>query len=114
MFCSAQGRPAPKARAVGTENLGFLDAAKVLLKTVPFSVGIYWIILSVLHAFDYYGKYHERELRTSELEMRLAQAKLQALQMQLNSPFSFQHASHDFGAYAFGRGSRGSDGCEAQ
>jgi len=73
----------------GTENIGFLNAAKVLLKTMPFSIGIYWMILSVLHAFDYYRKYHERELRTSELETRLAQAKLQALQMQLNPHFLF-------------------------
>src|SRR5208337_4143696 len=40
-------------------------------------------------AFDYYRKYRERELRAIELEKLLAQAKLQALQMQLNPHFLF-------------------------
>ena len=73
----------------GTATIGFGDAARVLLKTLPFSIGIYWLILSALHAFDYYRKYHERELRNSELETHLAKAKLQALQMQLNPHFLF-------------------------
>src|SRR5207244_3981581 len=49
----------------------------------------YWVIVAVSHAFDYYRKYRERELRTAELEKRLVQAKLQALQMQLNPHFLF-------------------------
>ena len=73
----------------GTATIGFTDAARVLLKTLPFSIGIYWLILSALHAFDYYRKFHERELRNSELETHLAKAKLQALQMQLNPHFLF-------------------------
>jgi len=47
------------------------------------------VIVAVSHAFDYYRKYRERELRTAELEKRLVQAKLQALQMQLNPHFLF-------------------------
>jgi two-component system LytT family sensor kinase len=74
---------------LGAATIGFGDAAKVLLKTLPFSIGIYWLILSALHAFDYYRKFHERELRNSELETHLARAKLQALQMQLNPHFLF-------------------------
>src|SRR5262249_12543584 len=50
---------------------------------------IYWIIVVVNHAFDYYQKYREREMRALDLEKRLAQAKLQALQMQLNPHFLF-------------------------
>jgi len=42
-----------------------------------------------VHAFDYYQKFRERELRSLELEKHLAEAKLEALQMQLNPHFLF-------------------------
>ena len=61
----------------------------LLVKTWHFNLLIYWVIVSVSHAFDYYRKYQEREVRASELEKHLAQAKLQALQMQLNPHFLF-------------------------
>ena len=63
--------------------------APLLVKTFHFNVLIYWVIVSVSHAFDYYRQVQERELRAAELEKRLAQAKLQALQMQLNPHFLF-------------------------
>lgn len=50
---------------------------------------IYWAIVIVGHAFAYYAKFHERELHTAELETRLTQARLHALQMQLNPHFLF-------------------------
>jgi two-component system, LytTR family, sensor kinase len=61
----------------------------LLVKTWHFNLLIYWVIVAVSHAFDYYRKFRERELRTSELEKHLVQAKLQALQMQLNPHFLF-------------------------
>ncbi len=61
----------------------------LLVKTWHFNLLIYWVIVTVTFAFDYYRKYRERELRTMELEKRLAQAKLQSLQMQLNPHFLF-------------------------
>ena len=68
----------------------FADAFQPLLvKTWHFNLLIYWVIVAVSFAFDYYRKYRERELRAVELEKRLAQAKLQALQMQLNPHFLF-------------------------
>jgi two-component sensor histidine kinase len=68
----------------------FAEAFKILLvKTWHYNLLIYWVILSVSQAFEYYRKYRERELRASELEKRLVQAKLQALQMQLNPHFLF-------------------------
>src|SRR5262245_46018258 len=68
----------------------FADAFRPLLvKTWHFNFLIYWVIVAVSQAFTYYRKYQERELRASELEKRLAQAKLQALQMQLNPHFLF-------------------------
>ncbi len=68
----------------------FKDVFKPLMvKTWHFNLLIYWVIVAVSNAFDYYRKYRERELHASELEKGLAQAKLQALQMQLNPHFLF-------------------------
>lgn len=68
----------------------FAEAFRPLLvKTWHFNLLVYCVILTVSQAFDYYRKYRERELRASELEKNLAQAKLQALQMQLNPHFLF-------------------------
>jgi len=63
--------------------------APLLVKTFHFNVLIYWVIVSVSHAFDYYRQMQQRELRGAELEKRLAQARLQTLQMQLNPHFLF-------------------------
>jgi len=61
----------------------------LLVKTWHFNLLIYWVIVAVSFAFNYYRKYRERELRAVELEKQLAQARLQALQMQLNPHFLF-------------------------
>lgn len=77
---------------IGTwqSEASFAEAFQPLLvKTWHFNLLIYWVIVTVSFAFDYYGKFRERELRTAELEKSLAQAKLQALQMQLNPHFLF-------------------------
>ncbi len=52
-------------------------------------VFIYWLVICMTQAFDYYENNVVRALRTAELEKRLAQAQLQALQMQLNPHFLF-------------------------
>lgn len=68
----------------------FSEAFKPLLvKAWHFNLLVYWVIVAVSQAFDYYRRYRERELRAAELEKGLAQAKLQALQMQLNPHFLF-------------------------
>jgi two-component system LytT family sensor kinase len=61
----------------------------LLVKSWHYNLLIYWVIVSVSHAFDYYQKFQDRELRGLELEKRLTEAKLQALQMQLNPHFLF-------------------------
>jgi LytS/YehU family sensor histidine kinase len=77
---------------VGTRQseANFSEAFQPLLvKTWHFNLLIYWVIVAVCFAFDYYAKFRERELRAAELEKQVAQAKLQALQMQLNPHFLF-------------------------
>lgn len=61
----------------------------LLVRTWYFNFLVYWVMIAVAQGFDYYRKYQEREWRTAELEKRLVQARLQALQMQLNPHFLF-------------------------
>ncbi|MCP5520377.1 MAG: sensor histidine kinase [Verrucomicrobiales bacterium] len=62
---------------------------QLLLKNSLLNLIIYWIIVSVSHAFDYYRKFRDREVETADLERRLVEARLMALQMQLNPHFLF-------------------------
>jgi sensor histidine kinase YesM len=49
----------------------------------------YWVILFAYLSFDYYAKYRDRELQAAQLQTRLAEARLQALRLQLNPHFLF-------------------------
>ena len=62
---------------------------RALVATFFFNLLIYSGIVLVQHAFGYYSKFNERERHAAALEARLAQARLQALQMQLNPHFLF-------------------------
>jgi two-component system, LytTR family, sensor kinase len=74
----------------GQAALEFWTAFKhALVATFFFNVLIYWVIISVTHTVRLYRRDRERDVRTAELEMRLTQARLQALQMQLNPHFLF-------------------------
>src|SRR5213075_2428739 len=69
---------------------GFAAAfSYVLVATFVFNLLVYWAIVSVTLAISYYSKYQDREIRGIELERRLTEARLQALQMQLNPHFLF-------------------------
>ena len=46
-------------------------------------------ILCSTHAVEYYRRYRDRKLRTSQLEAALAQSQLEALRMQINPHFLF-------------------------
>jgi sensor histidine kinase YesM len=72
------------------QSVDFLDVlGSLLIKTLFFNALIYWVIVSVAHALNYYRRYRERELQASELERNLTTAKLKTLQMQLNPHFLF-------------------------
>jgi two-component system, LytTR family, sensor kinase len=72
------------------ENASYFEIFKIfLLVNVHFGVAIYWGVLGFQQAIKYYQKYRERELKTSKLEARLAQSRLQVLKMQLHPHFLF-------------------------
>src|SRR6516162_2922361 len=49
----------------------------------------YWYIVLITQAIAYYGKYQERQLRSSQLEAQLANAQLEVLKIQLEPHFLF-------------------------
>ena len=50
---------------------------------------VYWGIVLVTYAFDYFQKNQQKKLREIQLESQLVQAQLQALKMQLQPHFLF-------------------------
>lgn len=62
---------------------------KALRTNFHSSLPTYWLVLAVVHAVDYYAKYRDREVRASQLEARLAEARLAALKRQMNPHFLF-------------------------
>ncbi len=68
--------------AVEQQRRGILMRAK-------FNIPIYWIVVSLVHTLSFYRRSEERERKALDLEARLADAKLQALRMQLHPHFLF-------------------------
>lgn len=56
---------------------------------IDYGMMIYWLILLISYAFNYYHRYREGESKSSRLEAQLAIAQLQALKMQLHPHFLF-------------------------
>jgi len=50
---------------------------------------IYWAIVGIGHAWSNYQRYREREIEAARLQELLAQARIQALKMQLHPHFLF-------------------------
>jgi two-component system, LytTR family, sensor kinase len=61
----------------------------LLISSLAPSILFYWGIVAAAHGLAYYRSSKDRELRASQLEARLAQARLQMLQMQLHPHFLF-------------------------
>ncbi len=62
---------------------------KMLAKGVQTELFIYWLIVALVHAFDYHRKVREAALVAARLETALVQAELEALKMQLHPHFLF-------------------------
>ena len=61
----------------------------MFLSQFHLNLATFWVILGIGAAFRYYAQYRERELATSRLEARLAQAQLDVLRIQLQPHFLF-------------------------
>jgi two-component system, LytTR family, sensor kinase len=50
---------------------------------------LYWLILFMSHAFNYYNSFRKGELKASQLRTQLVQSQLEALKMQVQPHFLF-------------------------
>jgi two-component sensor histidine kinase len=64
-------------------------AAYAALRRITLQMPTFWGLVGVAHAVRFYERAKARERREAELESRLAQARLEALRMQLNPHFLF-------------------------
>ncbi|MBO3271569.1 sensor histidine kinase [Hymenobacter defluvii] len=60
-----------------------------ILGSVNVWIPIYWMVLFVAYALDFYHKWQHRSLEAARLETQLVQAQLHALKQQLNPHFLF-------------------------
>jgi two-component system LytT family sensor kinase len=68
---------------------GIVISWATILASVNVWLPVYWMLLCVAYALDFYARYHRRNLDAARLEMQLLQAQLQALKMQLQPHFLF-------------------------
>ncbi len=67
-----------------------LDEIRVPMRIhVEWEITMYWALVGLAHAISFRADARERELRAAQLEARLVQAQLQALQRQLQPHFLF-------------------------
>src|ERR1044071_6830195 len=75
---------------VWSDTRPFLDQYGGELRSLfLFDFFVYWAVLGVGYAFDYRKRSNERERDASELKAQLAQARLEALKVQLHPHFLF-------------------------
>ncbi|MFT5141532.1 MAG: two-component system LytT family sensor kinase [Rhodothermales bacterium] len=78
----AAGMPGHETLSGGLYRVHFTTRVHANLLT-------YWTVLGVFYAYDYYRQLRLREQQSSELQIRLIQANLRALKMQLQPHFLF-------------------------
>jgi len=91
LILAAAGLPIAMGKVMSTSVLrvvaGGTDYYQISNITTQYL--IYWAIIAVVHAAAYYRGERERELRASQAETRLAEARLQLLRMQIHPHFLF-------------------------
>jgi LytS/YehU family sensor histidine kinase len=60
-----------------------------MTSTLHIELLVYWGLVTVFHAFDFYAKYRDREIAASRLERQLVSAQLETLRLQLDPHFLF-------------------------
>jgi two-component system, LytTR family, sensor kinase len=71
------------------EYLTPLRDLQYVLYNLDRQISIYWLLVLLSHALNYYQSYRKGELRASRLETQLAQSQLEALKMQVHPHFLF-------------------------
>lgn len=72
-----------------TVPLAELDFGQALASRLPIEWILYCTVLGGVMAFEFHQRYHERALQAAQLERSLADAKLHALELQLQPHFLF-------------------------
>jgi two-component system LytT family sensor kinase len=62
---------------------------RTFFRSFDWEMATYWALIGLSHAVSYYHQAQDRTLRALQLETRLAEAQLQALQRQLHPHFLF-------------------------
>lgn len=80
----------PNLKGSLREPLTHMELFEILLvqKLLTY-VLIHWMVLGIAHGVVFYARYRQQQLQASQLETRLAQARLQMLKMQLHPHFLF-------------------------
>jgi two-component system, LytTR family, sensor kinase len=73
----------------GREGSAVIAYRNLLIAEFHAGLLIYWAVVGLHQALDYYRRYRERELTASQLETRLVEVRLEALRMQLHPHFLF-------------------------
>lgn len=77
-------------RAWGPNEATFLaDWSGWVLTSLPWSFFLYFAVLGCVHAFIYYVEARDREAQAERLNAQLAEARLNALRMQIQPHFLF-------------------------
>ena len=66
-----------------------LDVGQILLSQLPLEWILYCLTLGAVLAIEFYRRYHERALLAAQLERSLTDARLHALELQLQPHFLF-------------------------
>jgi LytS/YehU family sensor histidine kinase len=77
------------AHRPGKEMSFQMSAWYYLTKKFHMAFLTYWVVTGVSHAFEFYRRSRQSELRASRLEAQLSRAELHALKMQLHPHFLF-------------------------
>jgi len=72
-----------------TAELSQLNVSEILFYRLPEEWLLYCLVLGASIAFEYYERYRERALQTAQLEASLAEARLHALELQIQPHFLF-------------------------
>lgn len=70
-------------------GLSFMKGLDYVYSNLDRWLLVYWFILLMSHAYNYYHSYRQGELKASQLKTQLVQSQLEALKMQVQPHFLF-------------------------